>query len=419
MKYGFIEPKLDSTQYVMGSATSLPKDVLQADGQWDAYLPSEERQHQGSIDTYGCTSFGTLNCVEILLNKIYGKYENKSDRFLGIVAGTRPPGNDPHTVAEAARKNGFIAEITLPWKPEIKSIDEYYSYAFGDKAVCIAEGKKFFDEYNFGHEWVFQNVSKEARIYLMKQALKYSPLGVSVYAWSEQNGVYVDFGPNNHWTVIYGWTDKGWKCFDSYKPYKKIISFDHNIQFCKRYSLVPATPRENWLIALIKFVLGKTKPKTKVPDSVPVAPQVKSPRERLHEAAVACLGMDASPNDVAPDELGCAESVNEIYRKAFGEYIETPGISTTRLFAAMVDRQDKFARVLTPEPGVIIISPTGFSSNKNTTIKHGHVGIFDKDDIIMSNSSTTGKFERNFTITSWIDRYRNKGSYPIYYFKPI
>ena len=44
-------------------------------------------------------------------------------------------------------------------------------------------------------------------------------------------------------------------------------------------------------------------------------------RIRLYEAARSFIGTDASPNDLAPDELGCAETVNEIIRRAFGDYL--------------------------------------------------------------------------------------------------
>jgi hypothetical protein len=76
----------------------------------------------------------------------------------------------------------------------------------------------------------------------MKEALKYSPLGVSVTAWYEEDGVYVDRGQlNNHWCVCYGYIeDEGetyWKIFDSYDHSTKMLHPDHNISFCKRYSL--------------------------------------------------------------------------------------------------------------------------------------------------------------------------------------
>ena len=43
-----------------------------------------------------------------------------------------------------------------------------------------------------------------------------------------------------------------------------------------------------------------------------------SARSKLYLTALSCLGTDASPNDIAPDEFGCAETVNAIHKKAFG-----------------------------------------------------------------------------------------------------
>ena len=44
-------------------------------------------------------------------------------------------------------------------------------------------------------------------------------------------------------------------------------------------------------------------------------------RKKFYDAAVSFLGRDASPRDQADDELGCAESLNQIYKAAFGEFI--------------------------------------------------------------------------------------------------
>ena len=38
-------------------------------------------------------------------------------------------------------------------------------------------------------------------------------------------------------------------------------------------------------------------------------------RIKLYEAARSFIGTDASPNDLAPDELGCAETVNESFER--------------------------------------------------------------------------------------------------------
>lgn len=256
MNYGYIKPKIDSNHYILGGYNSLPKEILQPDGQWDKNIPSPESQERCFIETYNCTSFGTLNVFEILFRKMFLLDNNFSDRFLGIKAGTTPPGNDPHIVIESARKSGFIKEQSLPFSDIIKSWSEYYSYKGGSEITCTKEGLNFLKTYDIGHEWVFTGgVSKEVRLSLMKEALKYSPLGVSVSAWNESQGLYIDLGQqNNHWTVIYGYDDKGWKCFDSYEPYLKTISYDHNIEFCKRYSIKKIATQESWFSILISNI---------------------------------------------------------------------------------------------------------------------------------------------------------------------
>lgn len=65
INHGFIEPKLDREAYILGSS-SLPKIVIQPDGQWDKFLPAYEAQSNVLFDTQNCTGFGTTSAVEIL-----------------------------------------------------------------------------------------------------------------------------------------------------------------------------------------------------------------------------------------------------------------------------------------------------------------------------------------------------------------
>src|SRR5689334_16655978 len=299
-QYGFIEPIIDTTHYVLGSATSLPKDILQSSGQWDAYLPIYEAQAD-LYETWGCTCWGTENALEILEKKLYGGTPNYDEAFIYNLTPIRPPGGDPHSVIECIRKNGLI-----PNKPLPPTFDEFCAYP---KPQDFEIGRKWLEKYKVGHEWVFVNVDKKTQISLIKQALQYSPVAVSVTAWFEEDGIYVDNGqPNNHWCVIYGYTEVNgqtlFKVFDSYDHSLKVLHPDHNISYAKRYSLIPIEKKDNWLIELIKSVLKKIKPQSKVPDVV-IAPKVKSPREILYETALSCLGTDASPKDKAPDELSC------------------------------------------------------------------------------------------------------------------
>lgn len=139
----------------------------------------------------------------------------------------------------------------------------------------------------------------------------------------------------------------------------------------------------------------------------------KPGRVRLHSRAVASIGIDASPNDVAPDELGCAETVNAIHKAEFG--VEIGGdVSTYRMYRALKDHPD-FTKVDAPLPGDVVISPTGYGGTDEVT--NGHVGIVGDGRTIMSNDSRKGTWESNYDISSWTDRYVHKGKYPMYYFR--
>ncbi len=146
-----------------------------------------------------------------------------------------------------------------------------------------------------------------------------------------------------------------------------------------------------------------------------------TPNGRLYMTAVSVLGTDASPNDVAPDELACAETVDTIYKKAFGAFIEGgvgPTLSTTALYNAFSSSHNWL--LLTPSevvPGCVVISPTGMGTNPQ--MPHGHVGIVSSDDKIMSNTSATGLWMENYSLASWRERYVVGGGYPMLFFKKI
>lgn len=132
------------------------------------------------------------------------------------------------------------------------------------------------------------------------------------------------------------------------------------------------------------------------------------------DSAKTQVGTDASPNDVAPDEYGCAETVTEVLRKA-GCNIPVQ-VSTARLYEWLVSSPD-WLEVPSSLPGDIIIAPTG-QGGKNG-VANGHVGIVAENGNIMSNNSWTGRFEQNYTLASWRDRYIIKGGYKNYFFRKV
>lgn len=135
---------------------------------------------------------------------------------------------------------------------------------------------------------------------------------------------------------------------------------------------------------------------------------------KLYMIALTCLGVDASPNDIAPDEYGCAETVNAIHTRAFGAPIGGD-VSTYRLYSA-IRVHSRFIGSDTPRRGDIVLSPSGYGNGK---LSNGHVGIVGDNGVIMSNDSKTGLFTENFTLDSWRKRYVDLGGYPMLFFRRV
>ena len=276
--YGLKFEEKDPEAYVLGGLGALPRIVLEESGQWDRYLPKYEPQYNSLFDSYGCTVWGWQNLIEIMLEQRTGVERNFSERFTYILAKITPPGADPHHVAEVIRNNGLINNDLLPMTSEMSFLEFLRPNPMAKELV--EEGLTF--GYELKHEYVFQNVlPKEERTKLMKEALRYSPLGVSVTAWYLENGLYVDKGqPNSHWCVLYGWNDKGWLIFDSYDQSTKTLSYDHKIQVCKRAHLEPSVRLQQ--ISIIQRLINAIKA------LIGLMPTVVKKNDRVHEF---CMGI--------------------------------------------------------------------------------------------------------------------------------
>jgi hypothetical protein len=231
LNYGFIKPEsILPEEHVLGDSTLAFPTIL-PNGDWKASLPVKELQRM-KFETFNCTGFKTLDQIETYIFEVFGEKVNYSDRWVGIIAGTKEPGNDPQKIYEAIREYGLIPEEMLPYSDDLNSIDEYYSFKGADKDTCYAEGKKWKEKYEFFHKWVFlPNQPLDEKINNMKVALTKSPLTGDVYAWEmDGRGVYVRWGESNHWTTFRAY-DEFERCFDSYEPVEKDV--DQELYYCK------------------------------------------------------------------------------------------------------------------------------------------------------------------------------------------
>jgi len=258
-KTGFIADDIKQEDYLFGSG-QLQGQVLRVDGQWTDYLPEAEYQSRGSLETNNCVGFNTLNAIEILLQRQFNRKSNNSERYLGIVANTDPSrGNSPQTVAESLRNvAGCIDDHYLPFAPGM-TLEEYYSPKPMTENYLI-KGREWLKQYTFKHDWTFQPWEKlEVKRAKMIEALKYSPLGVSVVAWVKKGDYYIKpEGVNDgHWTVCVGYKlGEYWIIYDSYDPTIKHVHWDYNFGYSKRYSidLGGSVPKESYRWSLMSII---------------------------------------------------------------------------------------------------------------------------------------------------------------------
>ena len=105
-------------------------------------------------------------------------------------------------------------------------------------------------------------------------------------------------------------------------------------------------------------------------------------------------------------EVACANVVTGVFElvddSIFGARGREDRINGTYTLSDVLSRHPRFKKLNAPLPGCVILSPTG--KGKAGTV--GHVGFVDLDGkSILSNSSYTGRFERNYTLDSWHKRY--------------
>jgi hypothetical protein len=243
--YGYIPDVIAPEDYVFGGS-NIPDEILQPNGQWGVLLPKDEFQFNESLDTQNCSNYGTLNPIEtIMKRKFEGEYDY-SERYLGVMSGTTEQGNSPHKVAETIRKeSGLVPESMLPFDRGIRTWQQYYNPNPMIEPY-LSEGKKWLSNYLLLHEWVFTD-NNSNKVELIKEALKRSPLGISVYAWMYGEDCYIKpkGAKDNHWVCLYGYEEgKYWLIFDQYDSTRKKLAWDYDFNCAKRYYIAKRLSNE-------------------------------------------------------------------------------------------------------------------------------------------------------------------------------
>jgi len=146
------------------------------------------------------------------------------------------------------------------------------------------------------------------------------------------------------------------------------------------------------------------------PIPVPAPNPVPEAQQRLYDAAYSCLGKNMTSPGV-PTSLGCASSLNNVFKKAFGTVIGG-GASTAEMFR-ILKADPRFREVSKPALGDIAMNASGTSTKG---VPNGHVGIWGKNSV-MSNNSLTGKWDAHYTLKGWVDFFEKKEGFKTRYFR--
>lgn len=215
------------TDWVFGGFTGIRSDEKNIGGQWFDYLPIMESQVINDFDSWFCTSFSTLNCLEILHKWKTGIEMNWSDAYSAILSGTVPNGgNSVQVVCDTIKDFGLVLESDFPlaWHEGIKVPQE-----------VIDKGKKWFDTYALNYEAV--RPTRENYQGDVIKALEHSPLAVSV-AYANGEGVLNPKTIKNHVVSLIGYQyGEYWLIMDSYQMKVKKYAWDYRFGGLVRFNL--------------------------------------------------------------------------------------------------------------------------------------------------------------------------------------
>jgi hypothetical protein len=261
INYGLIEEtELDPRDWRMGSISAAVKKILIDSGNWTEYLPTPEEQAAIYFDSLSCVTFSALNCIEMQA-KFQGIDMNRSDRFTSKLSGTNKSGNSLKAVAmSVAELHGTVDESRWPFPRQQRTPAFDWEHFYESIPDDIQqEGLAWLDEWEVQYEWI--PVSQ------IKEALKYGPIQVGVYAWPKRraDGMYDDAGQSrrNHAVTLFNVEDSHYEIFDHYKGdgtfIKKLVP-SYDFKWAMQFTLIRKSdkpmpvlvlPEECWVTGIL------------------------------------------------------------------------------------------------------------------------------------------------------------------------
>lgn len=262
----FLYPDIPESAFQFGSG-QLVGVPLREDGDWRSYTPPEEHQNRNGVESSACYIEAQQHAIATIQEEQFNlPDQNYSARFNAFLSNGTPMGGDPLKGGDSIRHDGLIPDSMLPFADSVQSWEEFHSFEDSDAALCKIAGQKWLDQWQANYDVVFKREEPvEEKYRKLREALKYSPVPISVYAWVEDNGVYIKPPGvrDNHLTeaVYVDEQNRIW-VFDTYEPFLKILAPWTNPEFAMRWSLtrlltLAGPKKSSLLLRLWNWVIGK------------------------------------------------------------------------------------------------------------------------------------------------------------------
>ncbi len=247
----------DHKAYTYGSANA--GEVIRPNGDWRDYLPPEEEQNRHNVESSACYIEAQQHAIAVILEEEYAMPDlNFAARFNALLSGSTENGGDPLKGADSIRYDGLIPEGMMPFSEDILSWSDFHSWKGVKETLCRIAGKLWLKKWEPNNWIVFKREdSIQAKYIKLRDALKRSPVPMSVYAWIDDNDIYTkpEGLRDTHLTLCIHVDEKNRPYFfDTYPPFIKIGEPFYNSEFAMRWTVKKVTEPTVEINIIMKFI---------------------------------------------------------------------------------------------------------------------------------------------------------------------
>ena len=241
VKQNFIYPEINEIELHLGGAGQ--GDIIRPNGDWRDYVPRGEEQRRHGVESSACFVEAQQHTIATLQEEKYGiKDSNFSARYTLIHSDASPNGGSPLKAAVAIKEYGLIPDSMLPFSDDIKSWEEFNSFKGGNENLCDVAGSLWRKRWKtYPDVVVTKNMTIETKYARMREALKSSPVAVSVFGWLQDNqGEYIkpkDENDNHLVELLYIDEQNCPYILDTYYPYLKRLGKFYDFDFGMKWTI--------------------------------------------------------------------------------------------------------------------------------------------------------------------------------------